>query len=87
MLCIFVRTPANTDLVQAGLGVQLAEGGDNEWLGGSLCLHVGPVSWYRLGVRQRTDLQRLDCSVSSIYIIQEVATQLPIKIKFSDTTV
>merc|ERR1719370_647638 len=46
VLCIFVWTPANTDLVQAGLGVQFAEGGDNEWLPFYYCLHS--LAWASL---------------------------------------
>ena len=50
------RGPGDRDLIEAGLGVQLAEGGDDERLGRPLRLHVGPVRRHRLRVRQRADL-------------------------------
>ena len=48
--------PGDANLVEAGLGVELAERGDNERLGRPLGLHVGPVGRHRLRVRQRTNL-------------------------------
>ena len=43
-------------LVEAGLCVQLAEGGDDEGLGRALGLEVWPVGRHGLGVGQGTDL-------------------------------
>ena len=50
MLDILACCPGDRDLVEAGLGVQFAQGGDDQWLGWPLGLHVGPVGRHWLGV-------------------------------------
>ncbi len=50
------RGPGDGDLVETALGVELAEGGDDERLGRPLRLHVGPVRRHRFRVRQRANL-------------------------------
>jgi hypothetical protein len=50
------RCPGDGYLVETALGVELAEGGDDERLGRSLRLHVGPVRRHRFRVRQRANL-------------------------------
>ncbi len=48
--------PGDGYLVETALGVELAEGGDDERLGRPLRLHVGPVRRHRFRVRQRANL-------------------------------
>ncbi len=50
------RGPGDGYLVETTLGVELAEGGDDERLGRPLRLHVGPVRRHRFRVRQRANL-------------------------------
>ena len=43
-------------MVEAGLGVEFAQGGDDQRLRRPLCLQVGPVRWHWFRIRQRANL-------------------------------